>query len=107
MPTYILYSKLTTEGVRTVKNNPGRILEVNEEIKAMGIEVLQQYASLGPYHFITVVEAPNEQAIARAAIELGSRGTAMYEIVPAVTVEKLIESFSDSFAPRAVGGAAE
>lgn len=93
MPTYIMYSKLTTEGVRTIKENPQRILEVNNEVKPLGIEVIAQYASLGPYHFISVVEAPNEQAIARAAIELGSRGTAQYEIVPAISVEKLIESF--------------
>lgn len=93
MPTYIMYSKLTTEGVRTIKENPKRILEVNEEVQALGIEVKAQYASLGPYHFISIVEAPNEQAIAHAAIELGSRGTAQYEIVPAITVDKLIESF--------------
>lgn len=93
MPTYIMYSKLTTEGVRTIKENPKRILEVNEEVKPLGIEVIAQYASLGPHHFISIVTAPNEQAIARAAIELGSRGTATYEIVPAIAVEKLIDSF--------------
>lgn len=93
MPTYIMYSKLTTEGVRTIKANPKRILEVNDEVKALGIEVLAQYASLGPHHFISIVEAPNENAIAKAAIELGSRGTATYEIVPAISVDKLIESF--------------
>jgi uncharacterized protein with GYD domain len=93
MPTYIMYSKLTTEGVRTIKENPQRILEVNDEVKALGIEVLAQYASLGPHHFISIVEAPNENAIAKAAIELGSRGTATYEIVPAISVEKLIEAF--------------
>lgn len=93
MPTYLMYSKLTTEGVRTIKENPSRILEVNDEVKQLGIEVKAQYASLGPYHFITVVEAPDEQAIARAAIELGSRGTAQYEIVPAISVDKLIDTF--------------
>jgi uncharacterized protein with GYD domain len=93
MPTYIMYSKLTVEGVRTIKENPKRILEVNEEVKPLGIEVLAQYASLGPHHFISIVTAPNEQSIARAAIELGSRGTATYEIVPAISVDKLIESF--------------
>ena len=93
MPTYIMYSKLTTEGVRTIKANPKRILEVNEEVQALGIEVKAQYASLGPHHFITIVEAPNEQAIAHAAIELGSRGTATYEIVPAITIDKLIDAF--------------
>lgn len=93
MPTYIMYSKLTTEGVRTIKENPQRILEVNEEVKALGIDVVAQYASLGPYHFISIVNAPDEHAIARAAIELGSRGTAQYEIVPAISVEKLIETF--------------
>lgn len=93
MPTYIMYSKLTPEGVRTIKENPQRILEVNEEVGNLGITVTQQYASLGQYHFITIVDAPDEKAIARAAIELGSRGTAQYEIVPAMSVEKLIESF--------------
>lgn len=93
MPTYIMYSKLTTEGVRTIKENPQRILEVNDEVKNLGVEVQAQYASLGPYHFITVVTAPNEQAIARAAIELGSRGTAQYEIVPAISVDELIKAF--------------
>jgi uncharacterized protein with GYD domain len=88
-----MYSKLTTEGVRTIKENPSRILEVNDEVKQLGIEVKAQYASLGPYHFITVVEAPDEQAIARAAIELGSRGTAQYEIVPAISIDKLIDTF--------------
>lgn len=93
MPTYIMYSKLTTEGVRTIKANPKRILEVNEEVKALGIEVLAQYASLGPYHFISIVTAPDERAIVKAAIELGSRGTTQYEIVPAITVEELIAAF--------------
>lgn len=93
MPTYIMYSKLTTDGVRTVKENPQRILEVNDEVAAFGVKVIDQYASLGPYHFITIVEAPDEKAIARAAIELGSRGTAQYEIVPAISVETLVESF--------------
>jgi uncharacterized protein with GYD domain len=93
MPTYIMYSKLTTEGVRTIKEKPSRITEVNDEVKAFGVEVIAQYASLGPYHFISIVEAPDEQAIARAAIELGSRGTAQYEIVPAISVDKLIATF--------------
>lgn len=93
MPTYIMYSKLTTEGVRTIKENPRRIVEVNDEVKALGIVVKEQYASLGPHHFVTIVEAPDEKAIARAAIELGSRGTAHYEIVPAISVDQLLDTF--------------
>lgn len=93
MPTYILFTKLTTQGVRTLKENPNRLKEVNEEMSRVGIQTVHQYAALGPYHFINIVEAENEQAIARAALELGSRGTAEYEIVPAMPVDDLLASF--------------
>lgn len=91
MPTYILLSILTAEGRKTLKEKPTRILEVNREIEAFGAKVLKQYAVLGPYDFVNIVEAPNNETIARISIELGSRGTLKVMSLPAVAVEEFIE----------------
>lgn len=84
MPTYILLTKLTSDGVKTLKANPDRIGEVNAEVETMGCKVLHQWATLGQYDFISVVEAPDEQAMARLSVELGSRGTTTNETLTAI-----------------------
>ena len=71
MPTYILMSSLTDEGAETLKYKPERLTEVNEELKALGVEVKQQYAVLGPYDFVNIVEAPDNETIARVLFNLG------------------------------------
>jgi len=91
MPTYILLSILTAEGRKTLKEKPSRIFEVNKEIEAFGAKVLKQYAVLGPYDFVNVVEAPDNETIAKISIELGSRGTLKVMSLPAVPVEEFIE----------------
>ncbi len=90
MPVYILLSTLTAEGRKTVKGRPERILEVDKEIEACGVKVLSQYAVLGPYDFVNVVEAPDNEAIGRASVELGSRGTVQIISMPATPVEDFI-----------------
>ena len=75
MPTYLMLTNLTAEGLRTLKNNPGRVTEVNSEVEQMGGRVVTQYATLGDYDFVTVIEAPDAQTMARISVELGSRGT--------------------------------
>jgi uncharacterized protein with GYD domain len=89
---YILLSKLTTEGRKTLKQRPQRIKEVNTEIEAFGVKVLEQYAVLGPYDFVNIVEAPDNDAIFRLSVELGSRDTIEIMSMPAVAVDELIES---------------
>ena len=92
MPTYILLSTLTDEGAETLKYKPERLLQVNEEIKALGAEVKAQYAVLGPYDFVNIVEAPDNAAIARVSIELSSRGSIRILTLPAVPIDDFIES---------------
>jgi uncharacterized protein with GYD domain len=87
---YILMSKLTSEGRKTIKENPDRIKEVNKEIEAFGAKVLQQYSVLGPYDFINIVEAPNNEAITKVSIELGSRGTIEIMSMPATQIDNFI-----------------
>ena len=92
MPTYILLSTLTPEGVQTVKNNPQRIKEVNKEIEQIGAKVVAQWAVLGQFDFVNVVEAPDEKTMAKVSLELGSRGTAHYESMAAIPIDEFIAS---------------
>lgn len=90
MPIYILFSTLTDEGWKTIKTKPERIKEVNKEIEAFGAKVINQYAVLGPYDFVNVVEAPDNKTIARISVELGSRGTIQIKSIPAIPIEEFI-----------------
>lgn len=90
MPTYILLSTLTAEGRKTIKERPERIKEVNKEIEAFGAKVIYQYAVLGPYDFVNVVEAPNNEAITRVSIELGARGTIQIMSLPVIPIDTFI-----------------
>jgi uncharacterized protein with GYD domain len=90
MPTYVMLSTLTPEGVQTIKSNPQRIREVNNEIEQLGATVRAQWAVLGQYDFVNVIEAPDERTIARVSLELGSRGTAHYETLSAIPVDDFI-----------------
>lgn len=90
MATYILLSTLTDEGAKTVKNNPGRIKEVNKEIEKLGAKVTAQYATLGPYDFVNVVEASDNETIGRISAELASRGSVKIMTLPAIPIDNFI-----------------
>ena len=92
MPTYVMLTNLSAEGVKTLKNNPSRVAEVNQEVEQIGAKVIAQYATLGHFDFVNVVEAPDEKTIARVSLELGSRGTARYESLTAIPVDDFIAS---------------
>ena len=89
MPTYVMLTNLTAEGVRTLKNNPNRVTEVNKEVEAIGVKVQAQYAILGPYDFVTIVEAPDDKTMAKVSVELGSRGTMKSQTLAAMPIEDL------------------
>jgi len=89
MAVYVMLTTLTDEGRRTIKENPQRIKAVNEEVEAMGVKILAQYALLGPYDFVNILEASNNKAISRVAVELGSRGTLQTMTMAAMDVDEL------------------
>ena len=93
MAIYVMMTRLTDEGRKTVKANPQRIKEVNQEVENMGAKILAQYAVLGQYDFINILEAPSNEAIARIASELGSRGTLETTTLAAMTLDDFIASF--------------
>ena len=92
MPTYILLSTLTPEGRKTVKERPSRIAEVNAEVEQFGAKVISQYAVIGLYDFVTILEAPNNETVMRISAELGSRGTIQIMTIPAMTVDSFVQS---------------
>ncbi|MDO8568447.1 MAG: GYD domain-containing protein [Dehalococcoidales bacterium] len=92
MAIYIMMTTLTDEGRKTIKANPQRIKEVNKEVEAMGVKILQQYALLGQYDFINVIEAPTNEVMARVAIELGARGTLQTNTLAAMKLDDFIKT---------------
>ncbi len=91
MPYFMMLSKLTDHGRKTMMRNPGRLWEVNKEVEEMGAKIITQYALLGEWDFINILEAPNNTVIARVASSLGSRGTLEPLTCAAITIEDLIK----------------
>jgi uncharacterized protein with GYD domain len=92
MARYIIISTLTDEGAKTLKKNPGRVKQVNSELKDLGLNVLDQYVVLGNFDFLSIVEADDEAAITRAIVELLSRGSIRTVTYRAIPMNEFIES---------------
>lgn len=90
MPTYILLSNLTDDGAKTLKEKPNRLQEVNKEIEKLGAQVTAQYATLGVYDFVSIVEAPDNETIVRVSVELSSRGSVRLLTLPAIPVANFV-----------------
>jgi uncharacterized protein with GYD domain len=90
MATYILLSSVTGEGAETIKRNPERIKEVNQELESLGVKVLQQYAVLGPYDFVNIVDGPDTDTMLRVSVEMGSRGSVKILTLPAIPIDDFI-----------------
>ena len=92
MAKFLMMTTLTDEGRKTIMENPGRIKEVNKEVEAMGAKILAQYAVLGPYDFLNILEAPSNEVISRVAVTLGSRGTLQTMTMIAMDIDTFIGS---------------
>lgn len=92
MAYYIMLSTLTDEGAKTIKKNPERIKEVDAEVEAMGVKILAQYAVLGPYDFVNVLEAPDNETITKVSVELSSRGSIKILTMAAIPIDEFIKS---------------
>ena len=96
MPTYILCSSLTAEGGQTLHTTPDRMIEVNREITEFGCKLVGQYATLGIYDFVTIIEAPDNETIAHLSIDLSSRGTVKIMTLPAIPVSDLVGKLKET-----------
>ncbi len=90
MATYVLLSNVTDEGAKTIKERPERIKEVNKEVEALGAKVVAQYAVLGPYDFVSIVEAADNKTIGRVSAELASRGSVKIMTLAAMPIDEFI-----------------
>ena len=94
MPTFILLTTLTAEGLKTLRSNPERLREVNRDVEGLGAKVVQQWATLGPFDFVNVVEAPDDATIARVSVALGARGSAKLQTMAALEIDDFLNSLS-------------
>jgi uncharacterized protein with GYD domain len=90
MPRYVMLSTLGPDGAATLRENPDRLLAVNAEVESMGARVVEQYALLGPYDFLNILEAPDEITMSRVATMLSARGTVKTLTITAIPVEEYI-----------------
>ena len=85
-----MLTNLGPDGWETLRQNPDRINAVRSEVESTGLKVVAQYALLGQYDFLNIIEAPDEQVMAKAAIMLAARGTMRTTTLQAIPVEDLI-----------------
>ena len=90
MPIYILLSRLSQQGVQTLQSNPSRLQEVNRDVEELGAKVLHQWATLGEFDFVNIVEAADEAAIARISVALAARGSTKIRTLPALTIDDFL-----------------
>ena len=94
MPIYVLLSRLSQQGVATLKSNPARLKEVNRDVEELGARVLHQWATLGDFDFVSIVEAPDTATMARVSVALGARGSTKIQTLPALTIDEFIASLT-------------
>jgi uncharacterized protein with GYD domain len=88
-----MLSRLTDSGAETITKHPERIKEVNKELEGLGAKVLAQYATLGAFDFVNVLEAPDNATIARVSAELSSRGSIRIQTLPAMPIDDFVAKF--------------
>ena len=93
MPTYVLLSTLTQQGVQTLQSNPARLQEVNRDVEELGAKVLHQWATLGEFDFVNVVEAPDIETIAKVSLSIAARGSVRIETLPALEIDTFLQNF--------------
>jgi len=92
MGYYVILTSLTDEGRKTIKDNPERLFEVNKELEAMGVKVKQQFAVLGPYDFVNIIEAPDNETVMKMSVALGARGSLHLLSLPAIPAEQVVKA---------------
>ncbi len=94
MPTYILLSTLTSQGVQTLQSNPERLREVNRDVEELGAKVINQWATLGPFDFVNVIEAPDAATMAKVSVSLAARGSAKLQTLTALEIDEFLGTIS-------------
>ena len=99
MSVYLMLTTLTDEGRKALQENPEILKEINKEVEYMGVKILTQYALLGQYDFVNIVEAPSNEAVAKLAIRLSAKGTTQTLTLAAISLEDLIKTLKEKDRP--------
>jgi len=99
MPIYLMLTTLTDEGRKTIQEDPESLRDINKEVEHMGVKILDQYALLGQYDFVNIVEAPSNEAVAKLAIRLSAKGTTQTLTLAAITLDALIGALKKKETP--------
>ena len=91
---FILLSTLSQQGVQTLKSNPERLRQVNQDVEELGAKVLHQWATLGEFDFVNIVEAPDLETVAKISVALGARGSTRVQTLPALEIEDFLRTLS-------------
>ena len=99
MAVYLMLTTLTDAGRKAIQEDPEKLREINKEVEFMGVKILDQYALLGQYDFVNILEAPNNEAMAKLAIRLSARGTTQTLTLAAITLDSLIDALKNRESP--------
>lgn len=95
MPTFVMLSTIGPDGAATLREHPWRLKEVNADVESMGVKVLHQWALLGQWDFLNVIEAPDEVTMAKVATTLAARGTLKTTTFTAVDIDEFLGSLGE------------
>ncbi len=99
MSVYLMLTTLTDEGRKALQEDPEILREINKEVEYMGVKILTQYALLGQYDFVNILEAPSNEAVAKLAIRLSAKGTTQTLTLAAITLDDLITALKEKESP--------
>jgi uncharacterized protein with GYD domain len=89
-----MISTLTAQGRQTLNANPDRLRDVNRDVEELGARVIHQWATLGPFDFVNVVEAPDSTTIAKVSAALGARGSTKIECYEALDIDAFLDALN-------------
>lgn len=89
-----MLSTLGPDGSARLRESPQRLHEVRAEVEAMGVKVVHQWALLGQWDFLNILEAPDATTVAKVATTLSARGTLKTMTLPIVEIDDLVTALS-------------
>lgn len=90
MSVYLMLTTLTDAGRKALQEDPDSLKAINKEVELTGVKILAQYALLGQYDFVNLLEAASNEVIARLSIRLSAQGTFQTLTLAAISLDDLI-----------------
>ena len=99
MSVYVMLTSLTDAGRKATDEDPESLREINKEVEYLGVKILAQYALLGQYDFVNILEASSNEAVARLATRLSGKGTMQTLTMAAMKIDDLIAALKKKETP--------